>query len=213
MIWLLAAPVISKTVKAVAAFVASLVIVILMGAPLLGWYEQPWSRWWFGQNTSGLPVIGPTPITVPATGGSTTVALPTPTVAPIAITPRSLVAQVIAEAMTWLGVRYLWGGCSRTAGTDCSCFVQTAWAVVGVHLPRTTVPQMASLPPVPRDQIQPGDLVFFRQTCSQCGADPTHVGLAIGNGQMIEAGDPVQIASYTSGFYAAHYMGAGRPHG
>jgi cell wall-associated NlpC family hydrolase len=128
---------------------------------------------------------------------------------PVVGGPSAVVARVIAEAMTWLGTRYLWGGCDRR-GIDCSCFVQTAWAAGGVHLSRTTTTQVREVAFVPREQIQAGDLVFFNNTCTDCGANPTHVGLALGGGQMINAGDPVQIASITTGFYASHYSSAGR---
>jgi cell wall-associated NlpC family hydrolase len=76
------------------------------------------------------------------------------------------------------------------------------FATVGISLPRTTVPQLAFATPVTADEAMPGDLVFFDNTCSNCGANPTHVGLVIGPGKMIDAGDPVHIEPIYSGHNA-----------
>lgn len=144
------------------------------------------------------------------------VATPQPTIG-ISITiptPGAFVgppSNVIEAAMQWLGTPYLWGGCTRR-GVDCSCFVQNALAVVGIKSPRTTTEQIKWATPVNRDQLQPTDLVFFNNTCTDCGANPTHVGLYLGNGLMIDAGDPVKIDPVFTGFYGARYAGAGRPH-
>lgn len=154
----------------------------------------------------------PTPVLI-AIPGATLV--PQPNTTPIAtLVPSSgreaAIEQVIQTAMTWLGTPYLWSGCTRR-GVDCSCFVLNDYASIGIKLPRTTVPQMAAYPRVNRDQVEAGDLVFFNNTCTDCGLNPTHVGLALDNSRMIQAGDPVQISSFSSGFYAAHYAGAVRP--
>lgn len=114
---------------------------------------------------------------------------------------------VLDVAMQWLGTPYLWGGCTRR-GVDCSCFVQNVLATVGIHAPRTTVQQIAWATPLSREQLQVGDLVFFNNTCIACGPNPTHVGMYIGGGLMINAGDPVQIAPA----FNSNYAGAGRPH-
>jgi cell wall-associated NlpC family hydrolase len=138
--------------------------------------------------------------TVAARSTPVVVSMPVPIV-----TPGS---DIVAVAESWLGVRYLWGGCTRR-GVDCSCFVRNVLAVFGINAPRTTVEQIRWATPVTREQIAVGDLVFFNDTCRNCGPNPTHVGLAIGGGLMIDAGDPVQIERIDFG---AHYAGAGRPH-
>src|SRR5262249_49327791 len=103
--------------------------------------------------------------------------------------------ELIAETMKWVNARvpYLWGGCT-THGVDCSCFVRNVLAVFGINAPRTTVQQIAWATPVRRDQLAVGDIVFFDNTCSDCGPNPTHEGLYIGGGLMVNAGDPVQVA-------------------
>jgi cell wall-associated NlpC family hydrolase len=203
-IWFLAAPLIGKAFKFFAILGASIVLMILFGAPIVALNAQTWARWWF--SGSHGPVVVSAPIAVSAPGMP---AVPVPTLGPL--DHNSIVGGVIELARTWLGVRYLWGGCDRR-GVDCSCLVRNVWGPFGVSMPRVTVDQMRWATPVAREQIQPGDLVFFNNTCGDCGANPTHVGLAIGGGQMIDAGDTVQIASYTSGYYAAHYASAGRVH-
>src|SRR4051794_35688725 len=79
---------------------------------------------------------GAQPVGVTSPGAP--VSLPVPTgVPPVNI---DLNARVIELAQTWLGVPYLFGGCSR-GGVDCSCLVQNVYAAVGIHLPRIAVDQ------------------------------------------------------------------------
>jgi uncharacterized protein YycO len=112
--------------------------------------------------------------------------------------PNQAVATAIAFAEQQLGKPYLWGGTGPDA-FDCSGLVMMAYRAAGVNIPRTSEVQWTFGPRVPASQVQAGDLVFF------AGADgtvtsPGHVGLVIGNGQMIEAfttGVPIRIASYT----------------
>jgi Cell wall-associated hydrolases (invasion-associated proteins) len=129
--------------------------------------------------------------------------VPVPTLMPLPLTPpTSRSAEFIAALSSWMGVRYLWGGCSRS-GIDCSCLVQNALRTIGIDAPRTTGTQVRWARPVARVELQPGDLIFFDNTCTGCGPNPTHVGVFIGNGQMIHAGDPVQIAAVMWSNYAS----------
>jgi N-acetylmuramoyl-L-alanine amidase len=116
------------------------------------------------------------------------------------------VASVVATAKSWLGVPYHWGGCTKS-GVDCSCFVRNVLATIGINAPRVTYQQIAWATPV--SNPQPLDLVFFDNTCSQCGPNPTHVGLYLGGGMMIDAGDPVRIEP----IYSGHNARYGRPPG
>jgi peptidoglycan DL-endopeptidase CwlO len=112
--------------------------------------------------------------------------------------PNQAVATAIAYAEEQLGKPYQWGATGPDA-FDCSGLVMMAYRAAGIEIARTSQAQWTSEPHIPADQVQPGDLVFF------AGADgtptaPGHVGLVIGNGQMIEAyatGFPIRIASYT----------------
>ena len=63
--------------------------------------------------------------------------------------------------------------------------------------------------PVSRENAQPGDLIFFTGTYS-AGTPVTHVGIYIGNGQMIHAGDPVQYANINTSYWTEHFYAFGR---
>lgn len=98
---------------------------------------------------------------------------------------------VIAYASNFLGTPYLWGG-TTPSGFDCSGFTQYVYRHFGVSLGRTTYDQINNGYAVSKDQLQPGDLVFFGT------GSPTHVGIYVGNGMYINAphtGDVVKIAS------------------
>jgi len=110
---------------------------------------------------------------------------------------------VVAIAMRYLGVPYVWGGASP-AGFDCSGFTMYVYAQVGVSLPHNAAAQYGYGTPVSRSQLAPGDLVFFDGL--------GHEGIYIGGNQFIHAphtGDVVKISSMT-GWYAATYVGARR---
>jgi cell wall-associated NlpC family hydrolase len=104
-------------------------------------------------------------------------------------------STVVADASNFLGVPYQWGGTSP-AGFDCSGLVQYVYGQMGVTLPRTAAEQAKVGTPVATlADAQPGDLVFFAGS-DGTAASPGHVGIYIGNGQMIDAphtGTSVQI--------------------
>jgi peptidoglycan DL-endopeptidase CwlO len=96
-------------------------------------------------------------------------------------------ASVVADAQKYLGVPYQWGGTNPAQGVDCSGLVQDVFGDLGVSLPRTSQEQANVGVAVPSvAAAQPGDLVFFPGTDGTASA-PGHVGIYIGNGQMIDA--------------------------
>jgi len=106
-------------------------------------------------------------------------------------------------AARYLGVPYRWGGASPS-GFDCSGLVMYVYAQLGISLPHYTVAQYRMGVAVSRDQLQPGDLVFFDGL--------GHVGIYIGRNEFIHAphtGDVVKVSSIT-GWYAQTYVGARR---
>jgi cell wall-associated NlpC family hydrolase len=124
---------------------------------------------------------------------------------PSAAIPGDRYASVVSVAMQYLGVPYAWGGASPS-GFDCSGLVMYAYAQVGVSLPHYTVAQYdyPNSVSVPRDQLEPGDLVFFDGL--------GHVGIYIGNGEFIHAPHTGAVVSIDSlnGWYASTYSGAKR---
>lgn len=147
--------------------------------------------------------------------------LAAPAVAPTAL-PDSRPGRVISGplsslvveiARTQLGKPYLWGGARPETGFDCSGLVQWAYRQVGIALPRTAQQQFGATARLSPEQIQPGDLVFFAHT-NPLSADPvTHVGIYAGGGWMVNApdeGDVVRETAVFTGFWGAHYLGAGR---
>jgi len=117
--------------------------------------------------------------------------------------PPARYGGVVAIAMQYLGVPYVWGGASPS-GFDCSGFIQYVFNQVGVSLPHHAASQYGYGTPVALNDLQPGDLVFFDGL--------GHAGIYIGGGQFIHAphtGDVVKISSM-SGWYSSTFVGARR---
>ncbi|WP_138761168.1 NlpC/P60 family protein [Modestobacter altitudinis] len=104
-------------------------------------------------------------------------------------------SAVVQAASKYLGVPYAWGGTDASTGFDCSGLVQQVYSDLGVDLPRTSSQQATSGRAVASlAEAQPGDLVFYDYSPSRPGID--HVGIYVGNGQMIAApqeGEVVQV--------------------
>ncbi|MFD9437605.1 NlpC/P60 family protein [Streptomyces sp. NPDC060006] len=97
-------------------------------------------------------------------------------------TPNSRTAAAISYAYGKLGSPYVWGATGPDA-FDCSGLMQAAYRAAGLSLPRTTYAQINAGQRVSRSELRPGDLVFFYSGIS-------HVGLYVGNGQMVHAPNP-----------------------
>ena len=114
-----------------------------------------------------------------------------PTTTPAAVPVSGGHPEAASIAMKYLGIPYQWGGASPGTGFDCSGLVMYVFAQLGVQLPHFAAGQYGYGSPVSRDQLQPGDLVFFDGL--------SHVGIYIGNGQMVHApqtGDVVKITAH-----------------
>jgi cell wall-associated NlpC family hydrolase len=120
------------------------------------------------------------------------------------VAPPSSHGGAAGAAMSQLGTPYVWGG-AAPGGFDCSGLVMWAYGQVGVSLPHSSYAQYSAGVAVSRDQLQPGDLVFFDGL--------GHVGIYIGGDQFVHAphtGDVVKISSLSEGWYTSAYVGARR---
>jgi hypothetical protein len=118
-------------------------------------------------------------------------------------------SRAVQLALQFLGVPYVWGG-ATPAGFDCSGLMMYVYAQLGIHLTHYSGAQFHQGAAVPREQLQPGDLVFFHPSAR----GPQHEGMYIGNGLFVHAphtGDVVKISSLADPAYALSYAGAIRP--
>ena len=96
----------------------------------------------------------------------------------------SLGQQIADYAVQFIGNPYVWGGTSLTSGADCSGFVMSVYKAFGYSLPRTCTPQMNYGTDIAISDLQPGDLVGYGYY-----SDLHHIGIYIGNGQIVHASD------------------------
>ena len=148
-----------------------------------------------------LAVAGVTlsPLPASANSGPTTTAV----AAAPAAAPTHAAQVAVNTALAQQGKPYVWGGAGPDS-YDCSGLVQYAYAAAGIYLPHSSSMQSTIGTPVAYADLQPGDLVFFYTPVS-------HVGMYIGNGQMVHAstyGQPVQITelAYMPGFNGARRL-------
>ena len=115
-------------------------------------------------------------------------------------------ADLVSWALSLRGVPYVFGGSSKN-GFDCSGFTQYVFKASGISLPRTSYSQFGVGSSVSKNQLQPGDLVFF--TTYSKGA--SHVGIYVGGGNFVHASDNgVRTTSLSESYYANRYLGARR---
>ena len=134
---------------------------------------------------------------------------------PAFVTPNiptsTIGGQAVAIAYRFLGVPYVWAGASPS-GFDCSGLTMYVWSQLGITLGHYTGYQYYEGRRIPRDRLQPGDLVFFH---ANSAGVPQHEGMYVGNGSFIHApqtGDVVKISSLFEARYALSYVGAVRPY-
>ncbi|WP_195434890.1 C40 family peptidase [Coprococcus comes] len=106
--------------------------------------------------------------------------------------PASNGQAIVDYACQFIGNPYVWGGTSLTDGADCSGFVQSVFAHFGISLPRTTYDQIYAGVEVSYDQAMPGDLICY----------DGHIGIYIGNGQIVNAQNPEQGIGISPATYA-----------
>ncbi len=117
-------------------------------------------------------------------------------------------SAIVNTALKYLGIPYVWGGYSFS-GLDCSGFVKAVFASHGINLPRVSRDQANVGTPVPFNQLQPGDRLYF--ACK--GSVIDHTGIYIGNGMFIHASSSrggVGIDNLVNSRYAAWLVSARR---
>ncbi len=122
-------------------------------------------------------------------------------------TPATIGERAAAVALRQVGVAYRYGGASPS-GFDCSGLVQYAYRQAGKNVPRTTGQLWNSARVVPYDDLQAGDLLFFR-----FDGKMSHVGIYVGDEQFVHApstGRAVSVESLDAAYYEQALMRAGR---
>ena len=121
--------------------------------------------------------------------------------------PASVAEQAAAVALQQVGSAYRYGGASP-AGFDCSGLVQYSFREAGMHVPRTTGQLWQSAGTVAYEDLQVGDLLFFR-----FDGKMSHVGIYVGNEEFVHApssGKKVSIASLDADYYRRALVRGGR---
>lgn len=117
--------------------------------------------------------------------------------------------HILQKAMTQLGKRYRPGGIRPETGFDCSGFTRWVYASMGVDLPRTSRDQFMEGKKISKNQLKPGDLVFFKRTKKRI----SHVGIYLDDGKFIHSssrGDTVKISDIDSPAWSKKWAGARR---
>lgn len=118
-------------------------------------------------------------------------------------------AAIYKEAQKYVGTPYVWGGSTPETGFDCSGYVCWVYNQNGYNVGRTTAEGLwQKSQPIREAEAKPGDLVFFEGTYDTPGK--SHVGIYLGNGMMLSAGDPIKYANIHSSYWQKHLAGFGR---
>ena len=120
-------------------------------------------------------------------------------------------SAIVAYAESYLGVKYVYGA-SSSSSFDCSGFTMYVMKHFGYSLPHTASGQMSYGTSVAKSDLQPGDLVFFKDP-SFSGKYASHVGIYVGSNKFIHAssaGGCVRYSSLSETYYAKYYAGARR---
>lgn len=123
--------------------------------------------------------------------------------------PHPARADIALFALGLLDTRYRWGGRGPATGFDCSGLVSHVFReAAGLRVQGSSAELGQKARPVPSDQLQPGDLVFF----NTLGSRHSHVGVYVGNGRFVHASNPrtgVRIDPLSNRYYAQRFEGAG----
>ena len=118
-------------------------------------------------------------------------------------------AAIYKEAQKYVGTPYVWDGSTPETGFDCSGYVCWVYNQNGYNVGRTTANGLWNKSQhISEAEAKPGDLVFFEGTYDTPGK--SHVGIYLGNGKMVSAGDPIKYADIHSSYWQKYLSGFGR---
>ena len=118
-------------------------------------------------------------------------------------------AAIYKEAQKYVGTAYVWGGSTPETGFDCSGYVCWVYNQNGYDVGRTIANGLWNKSQhISEAEAKPGDLVFFEGTYDTPGK--SHVGIYLGNGMMVSAGDPIKYADIHSSYWQKYLSGFGR---
>lgn len=118
-------------------------------------------------------------------------------------------AAIYKEAQKYVGTPYVWGGSTPETGFDCSGYVCWVYNQNGYNVGRTTANGLWNKSQhISEAEAKPGDLVFFEGTYDTPGK--SHVGIYLGNGKMVSAGDPIKYTDIHSSYWQKYLSGFGR---
>ena len=118
-----------------------------------------------------------------------------------AVAPNEQAATAVRAALSQQGVPYVWGGTTPGQGLDCSGLTQYAYREAGVELPRLAQEQNIGQTQVAPGDLMPGDLAVW----------DGHVAMVVGNGMMVEAGNPVSVSAVRTDNIGMQFHGFYRP--
>ena len=118
-------------------------------------------------------------------------------------------SAIYKEAQKYVGTPYVWGGSTPETGFDCSGYVCWVYNQNGYDVGRITANGLWNKSQhISEAEAKPGDLVFFEGTYDTPGK--SHVGIYLGNGMMVSAGDPIKYADIHSSYWQKYLSGFGR---
>ncbi|MBI3560425.1 MAG: C40 family peptidase [Gammaproteobacteria bacterium] len=128
---------------------------------------------------------------------------------PVPVAAPATSTHLLMVAKSLLGLPYRYGGMSPSKGFDCSGFTYYTHRQIGIELPRTSWAQYRHTQPVSRQQLRPGDLVFFQTRRGRIN----HVGIYLGSDRFIHApgrGKVVSVATLHDRYWRPRFARGGR---
>ncbi len=128
----------------------------------------------------------------------------------LSLSKRDKGQEIVDTALSFIGVKYVYGGTNLETGVDCSGFVQTIYRNFDIKLNRVASAQYMQGISINKSDLKPGDLIFFRYYNSR---EVSHIGIYIGDNKMVHASSSrgqVVVSDINSKYYIDNYVGSKR---